>query len=113
MVGVMTDVQPLEFGIPTQNFYHGYCVNYTHFNSMKNPHIGVHVISEEDKVVLHYFLNGSYIHSQQLRSEVYYPAITAGSVEDCVAYVRPEKIPAIPPPRQLHWPQHPFKDATY
>ena len=113
MVGIMTAKQPLAFGVPTHNFYHGICLNYTYFHDRKNPHIGVHVVSDRDKVVLHFFLDGQYTHSEKLRDDVYYPAITGGGAGDRVSFVRPTTIPLIPAPSKMIWPVHPFVDYAY
>jgi len=113
MVGVMTEKQPLLLNVPTLNFYHGYCVGYTYYNFLAKPHVGFHVISSKDKVVLHCFLNGNYTHSQCLLPSIYYPAISAVSPSESVTFVRPKAIPSIPQTNLLHWPEHPFGNHAY
>jgi len=113
MVGVMADKQKNNFSIPTHNFYHGVCLRYEHFWRLQEPHIGVFVFSEKDKVTLHYFLNGQYTHSEKLLPAIYYPAITMGSSNESVSFVRPTSMPTIPNGAELNWPLHPFLEEPY
>ena len=111
MVGIMTNKQPLDMSIPTQNFYHGLCSGLFHYQKLEEPRIGVHVISGEDKVIVHFFVNGTYTHSRKLRADIYYPAISAHSVGDQASFVRPIAIPSIP--SGLVWPGPPFAEYEY
>ena len=46
----MSDKQPLRFGMPTRNLYHGFCAGYISYHPLINSHIGVHVVSGQDEV---------------------------------------------------------------